>query len=129
MTGRSNLAPVAPVDETELPEGPFDVPVGASGLTIPRLRVVPADGEPYTVQALNPDLLLFEETAATHRWKGPGDAPFRWLTFLAWAASRRTGVIDQAVTWESFKATTLEISDVSSKADTARPTSPGPGPG
>jgi hypothetical protein len=121
-----NLVPV-PETTVELPDGPFDVPVARSGLTIPRIRVVPAAGDPYTVQVYNPDLLLYEETAATHRWKGPGDAPFRWLTFLAWAASRRTGVIGDDVTWESFRATTLEIVNVDSPP--ADPTRPGVVPG
>jgi hypothetical protein len=120
-----NLAPV-PTD-IELPEGPFDVPVSKLGLTIPRLRVVPADGDPYIVQVLNPDLLQFEDTAATHRWKGPGEAPFRWVTFVAWAASRRTGVIDDAMTWEVFRATTRQIDNLS--AGQADPTPPGPVPG
>lgn len=116
-----------PETTAELPDGPFDVPVGKVGLTIPRLRVVPAAGDPYTVQAYNPDLLLYEETAAVHRWKGPGDAPFRWLTFLAWAASRRTGVIGDDVSWDQFKASTLQVENVAD--DVARPTGPGPGPG
>jgi len=120
------LAPV-PAD-VELPDGPFDVPVTKLGLTIPRLRVVPATGDPYVVQVLNPDLLLFEDTASTHRWKGPGDAPFRWVTFVAWAASVRTGVIDAATTpWDVFKATTRQIDNLS--AVSADPTPPGPVPG
>ena len=121
----SNLAPVPDVpDRLDL-----DIPVARSGLTIPLVRVVPADGEPYEIQCYNPDLLLFEETAVKHRWKGPTDAPFRWLTFLAWAASRRTGRIGPDVTWESFAATTLEISDARPAPATADPTRPGPAPG
>jgi len=128
-TRATNLAPVN--DGPELPAGPFDVPIDAAGLTIPRLRVVPIDGEPFTVQALNPDMINWEETAARHGWKAntPGVAPFKWLTFLAWSAGRRTGVIDQAVTWEAFAATTAQVSDVSKADDQARPTLPGPGPG
>jgi hypothetical protein len=121
-----NLAPV-PAD-IELPDGPFETPVNRLGLTIPRLRVVPGDGEPYEVQVLNPDLLLFEDTAATHRWKtGPGTSPFTWLTFMAWAASRRTGIIDESMPWELFKATTKQIDNLSN--DVADPTRPGPVPG
>ena len=116
-----------PETTVELPDGPFDVPVGKVGLTIPRLRVVPAAGDAYTVQAYNPDLLLYEDTAATHRWRGPGDAPFRWLTFLAYAASRRTGVIGDDVSWDLFRTTTLEI--VNEQSTPADPTRPGPVPG
>ena len=125
MANRPNLAPV------ELPDGPFDVPIDRAGLTIPRLRVVPADGEPFTVQALNPDMINWEETAARHGWTAntPGVAPFKWLTFLAWSAARRTGQIDQSVSWESFAATTAQVSDVSGACDVARPTGPGHTPG
>lgn len=129
MTTNRNLAPV-PVD-VELPVGPFESPIDAAGLTIPRLRVVPIDGDEFTVQALNPDMINWEETAARHNWKAntPGVAPFKWLTFLAWSAARRTGQIDQSVSWEAFSANTAQVSDVSKAADTARPTDPGPGPG
>jgi hypothetical protein len=123
---RNNLAPV---DDVELPAGPFDVPVDRAGLTIPRLRVVPIDGDPYEVQALNPDMINWEETAARHGWKAntPGVAPFKWLTFLAWSAARRGGLTD--LSWEQFAATTAQVTDVSKPADTARPTLPGPDPG
>lgn len=129
MTTRNNLAPVPA--ETELPVGPFESPIDAAGLTIPRLRVVPIAGPEYTVQALNPDMINWEETAARHGWKAntPAVAPFKWLTFLAWSAARRTGQIDQSVGWESFCANTAQVSDVSKAADVAHPTDPGPGPG
>lgn len=128
MTARNNLAPVPPV---ELPAGPFDVPVDRGGLTIPRLLVFPIDGEPFEVQALNPDMINFEETAARHGWKAntPGNAPFKWLTFLAWSAARRTGAIDQSVSWESFRDNTAQVTDVTHAGDQAGPTRPGPEPG
>lgn len=115
-------------DPPELPAGPFDLPVGASGLTIPRITVVPMVGDPWEVQALNPDLLLYEDTAATHRWKGGAtEAPFRWMTFLAWAASKRVGRIGPEMTWDRFKAEIAEIRDAG--GDAATPTRPGPAPG
>jgi hypothetical protein len=114
---------------TELPAGPFDVPITGKGLAIPRVRVTPADGPAYVVQALNPDLLLFEDTQAKHRWPGPSTAPFRWLTFLAWAASRRTDRIGRDITWDSFSGSTLMVESVTDDTDTAGPTPPGPGPG
>jgi hypothetical protein len=124
---RPNLTPVT--DGPELPAGPFELPVGGAGLTIPRLRVVPASGEAYEVQAYNPDLLLFEDTQAKHRWPGPSAAPFRWLTFLAWAASRRTGRIEASVTWDEFRASTLQVESLNTPDATATPTRPGPEPG
>lgn len=123
------MATLEPVpDPPALPAGPFDLPVDGKGLTIPRIRVVPMVGEPWEVQALNPDLLLYEDTAATHRWRGGAtEAPFRWLTFLAWAASKRTGVIGPDWTWERFRAEIAEIADAGGTA--ATPTRPGPVPG
>jgi hypothetical protein len=71
-------------------------------LAIPRLQVTLADGRRYVVQALNPDLLAYDRTAAKHHWPGGSQAPFLWLTFLAWSASRRAGDIDADLTWEQF---------------------------
>lgn len=105
----------------------YDLPIDKTGLALPLLRVMAADGSTYQVQAYNPDLIAFEETAAKHRWKGPSEAPFRWLTFLAWSASRRTGVIDQTVSWDSFSASTLQVRNMESA--TANPTQEAPDPG
>lgn len=126
---RPNLAAIA--EPAELPAGPFDLPIDAAGLTIPRLRVVPIDGDPYSVQALNPDMINWEETAARHGWKAntPAVAPFKWLTFLAWSAARRTGQIAESVTWDQFAKTTAQVTDVSQGGDQARPTPPGVDPG
>jgi hypothetical protein len=98
-----------------------------AGLSIPRLLVTPADGAPYEVQALNPDLLRFEDTAARHKWAGPSVAPFRWLTFLAWAASKRTRLTE--LTWEDFAATTQQVENLNREDTTATPTQPGADPG
>ena len=65
------------------PAAEYELPIDRAGLALPRLRVMAGDGTEYEVQAYNPDLIAFEETASKHRWKGPADAPFRWLTFLA----------------------------------------------
>lgn len=117
------------VVDVPLPDGPFPLPVTPGGLSIPRLRWTGADGAEHTVQALNPDLLLFEDTAAKHRWPAASVAPFRWLTFLAWAASRRTKVIGTEVTWEVFAATTQQVASVDTTPPTADPTPPGPATG
>jgi hypothetical protein len=111
---------IRPVEDDGTPSGPFDVPIDGTGLALPKLRVTTADGSTYDVQAYNSDLLAFEDTAAKHRWKGPADAPFRWLTFLAWSASRRTGRIDNSMSWETFAATTLQVQNLESA--TANPT-------
>jgi len=74
-------------------------------LTIPRLRVTLDDGREYTVQALNPDLIAWDRTAAKQHWPQGNAAPFLWLTFLAWKASIRAGELPADTTWESFSET------------------------
>ena len=70
-------------------------------LTVPRLEVLLSDGRLLAVQALNPDLLRYDRTAAKHGWPEPTKAPFLWLTFLAWSALTRTGAIED-VEWQTF---------------------------
>lgn len=98
-------------------------------LTTPRLRVVLADDTVHEVQCTNADLVRFDLTRAKHKWPGPEAAPFLWLTFVAWSALRRSGVIADAVTWEAFQDSTLDISNVSDDGedgpDVADPTRPG----
>lgn len=82
-------------------------------LTIPRLAVMLADGRSYTVQALNPDLLAWDRTAAKFHWPSGQSAPFLWLTFLAWHASVRTGDVPPDTTWEAFSDTlAIEVKNV-----------------
>lgn len=79
--------------------------MGDVKLTIPRLRVTLADGRVYDVQAINPDLLAWDRTAAKMHWPQGSVAPFLWLTFLAWKASVRSGELEPDTTWESFSET------------------------
>ena len=71
-------------------------------LAVPRLEVMLDDGRTLEVQALNPDLLRYDRTAAKHGWPKIEAAPFLWLTFLAWSALRRTGEIPEAMGWTEF---------------------------
>ena len=71
-------------------------------LAVPRLEVTLDDDTTFVVQALNPDLLRYDRTAAKHKWPAPTAAPFLWLTFLAWSAARRTGAIPDTLTWDDF---------------------------
>src|SRR5262245_40906380 len=61
-----------------------------------------ADGRELTVRVLNPDYLRWDRTAAKHGWPAMAKAPFTWLTFVAWSALRREGLIPEAMTWEDF---------------------------
>ena len=103
-------------------------------LYTPRLEVVLDDGRTLTVQALNPDLVRFDRTAAKHGWPNASSAPFLWLSFLAWAALRRTGAIDEAMTWDKFVDThalqvrnLTEADGVPAQAVDPTPSVPGPG--
>lgn len=71
-------------------------------LTIPRLGVQMVDGTEFEVQAINPDLIRWDRTAAKHHWPAASSAPFLWMTFLAWSAARRSDLIPQDVTFEAF---------------------------
>ena len=103
-------------------------------LYTPRLEVVMDDGRVLEVQALNPDLLRYDRTAAKHGWPAATAAPFLWLTFLAWAALRRRGDIDESMTWEQFSDTHAHQVRNLTEADGAPavpvppiPSAPGPG--
>lgn len=79
-------------------------------LVAPRLLVnLEGRDEPIVVQTRNPDLVLWDRTRAKHAWPKFDEAPFLWMTFLAWAACRRTGEIGTDLTYEKFEASTLDI--------------------
>ena len=122
---RPNLTPVGD-DGPELPAGPFDLPVDANALPLPKTRVWPADGPPYVVQVYGIDMINYEEAAAKHRWPMIKDGGVMMSYYLAWRASLREGRTDAA--WETFKTTVRFVADVKTD-DMARPTPPGPGPG
>ena len=70
--------------------------------------VVTFDGQdPITVKPRQADLLLFERTAARHKWPDMAAAPFTFLSFCAWAALHRTGQYTK--TWEEFAAEVAEV--------------------
>lgn len=104
-------------------------------LATPHLRVVLADDTVAEVQCTNADLVRWDMTRAKQRWPSdPREAPFLWLTFLAWAALKRTHTIPPDTTWEAFSESTQEVSNLdedgnlSDDAVEADPTQPGPVP-
>lgn len=107
--------------------------MGDIRLTAPRVRVIRDGHDPLEVQTANPDLVLWDRTRTKHRWPKFDEAPFLWLTFIAWAAARRTGAIPTEYTYETWEAEVLDVADTN-QADTTgddmgRPTLPGPEPG
>ena len=71
-------------------------------LTIPRLEIRLDTGEVFEVQALNPDLIRWDRTAAQRHWPAGSVAPFLWMTFLAWSAAKREGLIPSDMSFETF---------------------------
>lgn len=89
-------------------------------ITSPRLQVLRGSldaPEVIEVQTLNPDLIAWDMTRARHKWPEVKDAPFKWLTFLAWHACRREGRIPSDLTYEAWEASTLNVSNVAAEDD------------
>lgn len=81
-------------------------------LTSPRLAVYRGQldaPEVIEVQTLNPDLIAWDMTRAKHKWPKTEDAPFKWLTFIAWHAARRSGAIPTDLTYEAWEGSTLTV--------------------
>ena len=78
-------------------------------LTLPEVRVTLADETEHTVQTITADAIRWDMTRAKHGWPATKEAPFMWMAFLAWHALRRTGAIDDAVTWEAFSGSVLNV--------------------
>lgn len=59
------------------------------------------DDTRVTEEIRNPDRVRWDMTAAKHGWPKFTDAAFLGMTFLAWAALKRTG--KYSGTWEEFR--------------------------
>ena len=85
--------------------------MGEVRLTSPRVVVI-RDGLPdLELQTNNSDMILWDLTRPKQRppWPAFNDAPILWMTFLAWAAARRTGAIEPSYTWETWRPEVLEV--------------------
>lgn len=69
------------------------------------------DGTELDVQALNIDMLQYDRQRARMGWPTPGDAPFVWLTFLAWSACMREGVLPE-LSLTDFESRAWQVSNV-----------------
>jgi hypothetical protein len=88
--------------------------VGEQRLTSPRVTILREGGEPITVQTNNRDLILWDRTRLRHKWPRMDEAPNLWLTFISWAAARRTGAIPAELRYEAWEA---EVIDVTPQTD------------
>lgn len=106
--------------------------MGDVRLNTPRVRVVREGLDDIELQTTNADLVRWDMTRVRHKWPRLDDAPFKWLTFIAWAAARRTGAITPELTYETWEDDVLEVETLNEQAeddDAGRPTQPGPDPG
>jgi hypothetical protein len=86
--------------------------MGDVQLTSPRVSVIREGHEPLEIQTDNRDMILYEKTRVKHRWPKFDESPIMWLTFLSWAAARRTGAIPPDYRWEKWEAETLQVGTV-----------------
>lgn len=98
----------------------------------PRLSVVLDDGAAFEVQTRSIDLIAYEREQARRKWPGPKEAPFSWLTFLAWSALRREGSIpaEQGLTTyteRQLSVTSADDDDDDLDDDAGSPGRPDPG--
>ena len=105
--------------------------MGDIRLSSPRVNVIREGHDPLIIQTANPDLVLWDRTRIKHKWPGFQDAPFLWLTFIAWAAARRTGAIPNDYRYEVWESEVLQVVDTTQDDTTeddelGRPTLPGP---
>ena len=84
--------------------------MGEVKLSSPRIRVIRDGHDDLEIQTTNADLVLWDRTRIKHKWPGFQDAPFLWLTFLSWAAARRTGAIEPEFRYEKWEAEVLDVS-------------------
>lgn len=102
--------------------------MGDVKLTAPRVKVIREDGaEAVEFQTTNADLVLWDRTRAKHKWPTFQEAPFLWLTFLSWAAARRTGAIPTDYGYERWEAEVIDVEAQTEESETVDPTQPVPG--
>lgn len=104
--------------------------MGDVKLTSPRIVVIREGFDDLEIQTTNADLVLWDRTRVKHKWPKFDEAPFLWLTFLSWAAARRTGAIPTDHTYERWEGETLDVSTVENDEGAGLegfPTPEGPG--
>lgn len=103
--------------------------MGDVRLTSPRVVIIREGHEDLELQTDNRDLILWDTTRLRHKWPKLEDAPFLWMTFISWAAARRTGAINADVKFETWRDEVRQVASLEDDDDTGLPTGPGPDPG
>lgn len=81
-------------------------------LDTPHMRVTVTDGTQYAVQTTNADMVMYDLERAKRRWPSLTDAPFLWLSYLAFSALRRDGTISASEHFDSWVQTTVEVKNL-----------------
>ena len=86
--------------------------MGDVKLSSPRVKVTRDGHDDLEIQTDNRDLVLWDRTRVKHRWPKFDEAPFVWLTFISWAAARRTGAIDTGYTYERWEGEVMQVENL-----------------
>ncbi len=102
--------------------------MGDVRLQTPRVKVIREGHDDIDeLQTTNADLVLWDRTRYRHKWPGIQEAPILWMTFIAWAAARRTGAVPSDHKYETWEAEVLEVRviDDDDEEEEGRPTNAG----
>lgn len=104
-------------------------------LDTPHLRVTYADGESVDVQTENPDMVFFDFERARRKWPSFQEAPFVWISYLAYSKLKRSGGLREPnQAFEAWLLTTVAIDNLDEDGNKAQavtetgPTNPGAEP-
>ena len=84
-------------------------------------------GAPFEVWTKPFDYDLQGLTAKKKGWPDAQENPVGYLLFLAWSAARRTGQIDQTLSYETFKEQVEDLEEL--EPEEVDPTQPAAGAG
>src|SRR5215813_11861128 len=82
--------------------------MGEARLNTPRVRVVRESADDLEIQTTSADMVRWDRTRFLHKWPPVTEAPILWMTFVSWAAARRTGAIPPDYAYEQWEADVLE---------------------
>lgn len=93
-----------------------------------KLHVELLDGSQHDITIDNPSLVAWDRERGRNNWPTATDAPYLWMTFIAWHHLKATGVHD--FKWADFsEKQCLEVGDpAGGEEDAADPTQPEPEP-
>lgn len=86
-----------------------------------KLTVTLDDGTTHDIVIGNPSLVAWDRTAAQRSWPASQDAPFLWMTFIAWHHMKAARLVD--CEWTEFSdSKCVAIEDTEDDEDAVGPT-------